>query len=67
MKVESYSVSGPVEGLVKQHAIWAYEGTTGAPLVYLQRPKWIANDAQWLAIITSIRLDLPAGLEVGGI
>lgn len=67
MKVKSYSVSGPVEGLVKQHAVWAEDGSTLAPLVYLQRPKWIANDVQWLAIVNSIRLDLPAGFDVGGL
>ena len=67
MKVESYSVGGPVDGLVKQHAIWAQEGSTVAPLVYLQRPKWIANDAQWFTIVNAIRLQLPAGFEVGGL
>ena len=67
MKVESYTVEGPIDGLVKQHAIWAQEGSTGAPLVYLQRPKWIANDAQWLAIVASIRLELPVCFEVGGL
>ena len=67
MKVESYTVQGPVEGLVKQHAIWAQEGCTGAPLVYLQRPKWIANDVQWFTIVDSVRLVLPAGFEVGGL
>jgi hypothetical protein len=67
MKVESYSIASPAKGLSKQHVILANEGCTGAPLVYLQRPKWIADDAQWLAIVASIRLELPAGFEVGGL
>ena len=67
MKIESYGVQGPIEGLVKQHAIWVHEGSTGTPLVYLQRPKWIANDAQWSVIVTSIRLELPVDFEVGGL
>ena len=67
MKVERYTVEGPIHGLVKQHAIWAEEGNTGAPLVYLQRPKWIANDAQWLTIVNSVRMVLPADFEVGGL
>ena len=67
MKVESYCVEGPIKGLVKQHAIWAYGEATVIPLVYLQRPKGIANDAQWLTIVASIRLELPAGFEAGGL
>ena len=67
MKVETYTVEGPIKGLVKQHAIWAYGDGTVTPLAYLQRPKWIASDAQWLTIVASIRLELPAGFEVGGV
>ena len=67
MKVKSYSVEGPIKGLVKQHAIWAQEGNISGPLVYLQRPKWIANDAQWLTIVNSVRMVLPADFEVGGL
>lgn len=67
MKVKSYALSGPIEGLVKQHAIWAEEGTCMAPLIYLQRPKWISNDAQWKKICESVRLELPKEFEVGGL
>ena len=66
MKVESYSVQGPVAGLVKQHAVWVQEGCNGTPLIYLQRPKWIANDDQWQKIVSSVRLNLPTDFEVGG-
>ena len=67
MKVKSYSVSGPIDGLVKQHAVWVEEGSFLAPLIYLQRPKWIANDAQWLEIVNSVRITLPVDFEVGGL
>ena len=67
MKIESYTVEGPIDGLVKQYAIWIKDNGCISPLVYLQRPKWIANDAQWLAIVHSIRLTLPVGFEVGGL
>lgn len=67
MKIESYTVEGPIDGLVKQHAIWVHEGGVVAPLIYLQRPKWIVNDAQWLTIVNSVRMVLPADFEVGGL
>lgn len=67
MKVESYSVEGPIKGLVKQHTVWAQEASCMAPLIYLQRPKWTVNDAQWLVIVNSVRLELPADFEVGGL
>ena len=67
MKVKTYSVNSPFKGLNKQHAIWAHEGGISGPLVYLQRPKWIANDAQWLTIVNSVRMVLPADFEVGGL
>ena len=67
MKVESYSVQGPVDGFVKQHAVWMQNGCTGAPLIFLQRPKWITNDEQWQKIVGSVRLNLPADFEVGGV
>lgn len=67
MKVKTYSVTGPIHGLIKQHAVWAEEGSVIAPLIYLQRPKWISNDDQWEKIVSSISLDLPAGFKVGGL
>ena len=67
MKVESYAVEPPIDGLIKQHAVWGHEASTIFPLIYLQRPKWITNDAQWLAIVNSVRLVLPANFEVGGL
>ena len=67
MKVKSYSVEGPIEGLIKQHAVWAEEGSCIFPLIYLQRPKWIVKDDQWKKIVNSVRLTLPENFEVGGV
>ena len=66
MKVKSYSVEGPIDGLVKQSAVWGYDKQCIFPLIYLQRPKWIANDAQWQTIVNSVRMVLPPDFEVGG-
>ena len=63
MKIESYSIASPIKGVCKSHGIWAQEGNKTAPLVYLQRPKWIPEN-EWKKIIDSIRLDLPAGYEI---
>lgn len=64
MKIESYSIAAPAKGLSKQHVILANEGCNGLPLIYLQRPKWIKDNEQWLKIVKSIKLELPAGFEV---
>lgn len=65
MKVTHYYTSGPVEGLCKQSAIWARgaEQNGHAPLVFLQRPKWITDDAAWAQIVRSVQLKLPRGFE----
>ena len=64
MKIENYHVSQPIEGLVKQYAIWVGDGSTRiAPLVYLQRPKWIKDDKVWEHVVQSIRLELPKGYD----
>ena len=64
MKIKSYSVEGPIVGLVKQFAVWGEEGSCSAPLIYLQRPNWITNDAQWLTVVNSVRMVLPLDFEV---
>jgi len=64
MKIESYSVNRPIKGVCKQYAIWGTEGGTTAPLVYLQRPKWITDDLEWEDIVDSIRLNLPKGIII---
>lgn len=64
MKLETYSIGKPVSGVCRQYAIWATEGSTTSPIVYLQRPKWITDDAAWERIVKSIRLDLPNGFNV---
>lgn len=64
MKVTHYHTAKPVSGICKQHAIWGREGSISSPLVYLQRPKWIKDDAAWEKIVESVRLNLPRGFEV---
>ena len=65
MKVTHCHVSGPSPGICKQGAVWA-RGEDGVhwPLIYLQRPKWITNDAQWRKIVASVQLRLPKNFEV---
>lgn len=66
MKVKSYSINdNPIPGICKQSSEWATDGSNGVwPLVYLQRPKWIKDDAAWARIVASVRLELPSGFEV---
>jgi len=64
MKVTHYHLSGPVKGLWKQHAIVGREKNKLAPLVYLQRPKWIKDDEVWRKIVGSVQLRLRRNLEV---
>ena len=65
MKVTHYHTSGPVGGLCKQSAIWGRGRTTAsAPLVFLQRPKWIKDDEVWRKIVNSVHLKLPREFEV---
>lgn len=64
MKLDTYFIGEPVKGLTKQWALWVQEGSKSAPLVYLQRPKWIVDDAQWERIVKGISIDLPFNFEV---
>lgn len=63
MKLESVCYSKP-GGLTKQACIYGNAGCIGAPLVYLQRPKWIKDDFVWEEITRSLSLNLPLGFEV---
>ena len=66
MKITHYALDAPRNGLYKQHTILA-RGKTDVgyvPLVYLQRPKWIKDDAAWKKIVESVQLRLPKGFEV---
>ena len=53
MKIKSYSISAPCKTYVKQwHILGMVTDEHGAyvchtPLLYLQRPKWIKDDAIW--------------------
>lgn len=64
MKIDSYSISGPISGICKQHAMWAQEGSVTSPLIYFQRPAWIKDDSVWLKLVKSIKLEVQHGFEV---
>ena len=67
MKVTDYGLDSPCEGSYKRDCvILARDSTQGgySPLIYLQRPKWIKDDAAWLKIVNSVRLKLPKEFEV---
>lgn len=66
MKFDSYFIGRPVKGLVKQWAIWAgnKSGNSHVPLIYLQRPKWIKDDAKWEEIVSSLVLNLNKSMDV---
>lgn len=64
MKIDSYYVGQPLPGTCKQHGVWATEGNTVSPIMYLQRPKWITDDGAWEELVKSVRLELPHGFEI---
>ena len=66
MKISEYIIDAPCKGLYKQHCILVKDEAVGCfmPLVYLQRPKWIKDDAAWEKIVKSVRLTLPRDFEV---
>lgn len=64
IKLESYSLCKPIKGLSKQYSLIGRSGATGTPLVYLQRPKHITDDAVWETIVESIEVKLPVGFEI---
>ena len=66
MKLKSYSVCGPMLPQIKQHHILGAAADENAmyPIAYLQRPKWIEDDAAGEAIVKSIRIELPVGFEI---
>ena len=65
MKIVSYGTSKPIDGLCKQSAVWMNDDSGScAPLIYLQRPKWIKDDAVWETVTKAVRINLPQGFEV---
>lgn len=66
MKIKNYSISKPITGICKQYSITVEDETLNfiAPLIYLQRPKWIKNDVCWEKIVQSVRITLPQGEEI---
>lgn len=61
MKIRSYQISSPIEGVCKQYCILAQDdsGKYSSPIVYLQRPKWITSDEDWEKVVRSIKISLP--------
>jgi hypothetical protein len=59
MKIISYSICKPIEGVCKQYTIGVMEEDGKAyPLVYLQKPKHIIKEA-WDEICQAISISLP--------
>lgn len=65
MKLIRYSISTD-KWPVRSPTVWGYGDVENyvAPILYIRRPKWIKDDGVWEQIVQSIRLDLPAGLEI---
>ena len=63
MKLQSYSICGPVKNTCKSHAIWITGYGVSSPLVYLIKPKWV-DPKKWEEIVNSIKLELPINYEV---
>jgi hypothetical protein len=66
VKLGSYSISSrPISGVCKRAAIWGHEQDTGTtfPLAYLQRPKWVTDEA-WEKILHAINLEFQKGTEL---
>lgn len=62
MKPTKISKEGPIKGITKQSGFWAHSDKNSmSPLVYLQRPKWIKDDASWSRIVAGITIDITQG------
>jgi hypothetical protein len=64
MKLDSYHISGPIDGLCKSHDLWIGEGNSYAPLIYFKKPAWIKDEEMWRRIVSSVRITLPSGVEI---
>ena len=40
-------LSGPIKGVSKTYALWVEDGATSVPIVFLRKPKWVANNDAW--------------------
>ena len=63
-KLEKYSICSPNKHIKQSWVAGMFEPNILAPIVYLQRPKWIDDNEKWNEIVKSIRLDLPQGFEI---
>jgi len=66
MKLKSYSIGEPIQGICKQYAVWGHDADNNSisPLFYIQRPKWIKDDMVWEQITKAVKVELPIGLEI---
>ena len=63
--VKAYEITTePVQGICKQPCIWGNNRGRTAPLVYLQKPKWISEES-FLEIIQGLELNMPE-IEITG-
>jgi hypothetical protein len=62
MKIDRCHLTKPMKGISKQYTIClgSSEKNVYSVGIYLQRPKWITNDATWEKLVNSIQLvDFP--------
>lgn len=66
-EVKEYAKCGPINGMIKQHSLMMFIPPNGyVPLVYLQRPKWIADDEDWEKIVSRIVLSDGPSIQLEG-
>lgn len=65
MLIKTYYQTGACKPLWNQNCLVGGDGSyRELPIMYLQRPKWITDDARWNILCKSVRLDLPMGFEL---
>lgn len=65
MIVKSYYQTGACKPLWNQNCVVVTnEEGEHRPAIFLQRPKWITDDARWNILCKSVRLELPSGCEL---
>lgn len=53
-------LSGPIKGICKSHALWAKDGVTITPIVFLHKPKWVTNNDAWVKFIRGMFMSISA-------
>lgn len=44
-------LSGPIKGVCKSYGLWVEDSVSCVPLVFLRKPKWVANDEAWVKFL----------------